>query len=159
MNFEYFNDIKEYHTVWKMTEQKNKHKKLEDQEIHFIELPKFLKSKVDMNRKLDQWLSFIDYSKKEWVDMAKEKNNMVREAIAAYEYLTATDEVEKERAYLRMKYELDYNSGLDNARRKGIKEGLEKVVKKMLINGMDISTIKEITGMTEDEIEEIKKKP
>ena len=50
LNFNYFDDIKEYHTVWKMTEQNNKEKTLDEQEIHFIELPKFLKSKCDTNK-------------------------------------------------------------------------------------------------------------
>ena len=37
LNFNYFKDIEEYHTKWKMTEQKHKEKMLEEQEIHFIE--------------------------------------------------------------------------------------------------------------------------
>lgn len=47
-----------------MTEENNKDKTLDEQELHFIELPKFLKSKIDTDRKLDQWLLFIDYSRK-----------------------------------------------------------------------------------------------
>ena len=59
-----FKDIKEYHTIWKMTEQNNKNQTLEEQEIHFIELPKFLKSEINLDRKMDQWLVFIDYSRR-----------------------------------------------------------------------------------------------
>ncbi len=157
LNFEYFKDIEDYHTIWKMTEQKNYNKKIEDQEIHFIEIPKFLKSEININRKIDQWLCFIDYSREELVKMAKEKNDMVQEASAVYDYLVA-DKEERDRAYLRMKYELDYNSGLDNARKQGMKIGIEKIVKNMIQNGIDIDLIKKVVGIKEEEIEEIRKK-
>ena len=108
-----------YHTVWKMTERNNKDKTLDEQEIHFIELPKFLKTKVDTKRKLDQWLLFIDYSRKELLKMAEENNKVLREAAVEYEYLTGEEEVQR-LAFLRRKFELDYNSGLQYAEEKRI---------------------------------------
>ena len=64
LDFDYFDDIPDFHTVFKMTEQNNLTKTLNEQEIHFIELPKFLRSKLNTDRKLDQWLLFIDFSRK-----------------------------------------------------------------------------------------------
>ncbi len=64
LNFDYFKDMEEYHTIWKMTEQKQKEKILDEQELHFIELPKFMRSKIDMNDKLSQWLVFLNHERK-----------------------------------------------------------------------------------------------
>ena len=168
LNFEYFKEIKEYHTVWKMTEQKNKNKTLEEQEIHFIELPKFLKSKINIDNKLEQWLLFIDYSRKELLKMAEEKNKIIKEANVEYEYLTGDEELRRI-AFLKRKYELDYNSGISYAKReaekkgeekgikKGIKKGIIDVAKKMLEMNFKIEDISEATGLSIEEIENLKK--
>ena len=170
LNFDYFKDIKDYHTVWKMTEQHNKDKTLEEQEIHFIELPKFLRSEINLDRKLDQWLAFIDYSRKELVKMAMEKNDKVEEAAAEYEYLTG-DEAIQRLAFLRRKWELDYNSGMQYAQEKGLAEGRERgmkegmkegkkkkqleIAKKMKKRKMLIEDIVDLTGLSRDEVEKI----
>ena len=182
LNFNYFHDIKEYHTIWKMTEQVKKEKTLNEQEIHFIELPKFLKGKINMDKKLDQWLAFIDYSRKELVKMAEEKNNMVREASEEYEYLTG-DEAVQRLAFLKRKWELDYNSGMEYAKeegtRIGIKEGREKGMKEGMKEGrekgikegkkekqieiaknmkkmkIEIDIIVKATGLSKDEVESL----
>ena len=133
-----------------------------EQEIHFIELPKFLKTKVDTTRKLDQWLLFIDYSRKELIKMAEEKNNQIREAEAQYEYLTGDDNVRR-LAFLRRKFELDYNSGLACAEERGEArgkaegkgDGIKWVAKKMKKARMDIEEIVKITGLSKEEIEQL----
>ena len=55
---------------------------------------------------------------------------------------------------------MDYNSGIGHARRQGIKEGIREnqleVAKKMKEKKIDIHTIVEVTGLTEDEINAIK---
>ena len=158
LDFNYFEEIKEYHTIWKMTEQNNKDKTLEEQEIHFIELPKFLKSKVDTNKKLDQWLLFIDYSRKELIKMAEEKNEMIKEAKEEYEYLTGEEDLQRI-AFLKRKFELDYNTGMEDAEERGIEKGEKantiKIAKKMLEKKMDINLISEITGLSIKEIEKL----
>ena len=175
LNFDYFKDINIDHTIWRMTEQKYKYKTLMEQELHFIELPKFLRSKIDTDRKLDQWLVFIDYSKKELIKMSEEKNNIIKEANQEYEYLTGDEEL-KRIAFLRRKYELDYNSGIAYAKRSGMEKGLEeglekgikkgmekgakqekiKIAKKMLKMKVELKQISEITGLKLEEIEKLK---
>ena len=56
-----------------MTEQKDKDKTLEEHELHFIELSKFMKTEKNLNRKIDQWLLFLENNEKGMVGMAKEK--------------------------------------------------------------------------------------
>ena len=79
-DFNMFDRIKEYHTQWIMTEKQNVKEKFDEIELHFIELPKFLASKFDKKRKLDQWLLFIDYSQKEMLKIIMEENEVVKEA-------------------------------------------------------------------------------
>ena len=138
LNFEYkkFKNIKDYHSIWKMTEQNNKNETLEEEEIHFIELPKFLKRKmnIDLNKKLHQWLLFIDNPREEMLDIVKEKNENIKEASEAYEYLVG-DEAVQRLAFLKRKFELDYNSGMNTAKRKGLEEGLKEGRKKGRIEG------------------------
>ena len=80
LNFNYFKNIKDFHTKWKYTEQKCKKETLDEQEIHFIEFPKLFKQKIDMDNKLHQWMIFLDFSRKELVKIAREKNKQVNEA-------------------------------------------------------------------------------
>ncbi len=161
LNFDYFNDIEEYHTIWKMTEQNNSNKVLEEQEIHFIELPKFLRSNIDTNRKLDQWLLFIDFSRKELLKMSEKKNSIIKEAVAEYEYLTGDEDLQRI-AFLKRKYELDYNTGMYNAKKCGLEEGSKnekiKIAKRLLKKNFDIDTICEIAELSKEKVEELKLK-
>lgn len=155
LNFDYFTDIKEYHTIWKMTEQFNKEKTIEEQEIHFIELPKFLRSNLNTDRKLDQWLLFIEFSRKELLKMVEDKNNMIKEAVEEYEYLKG-DEAVQRIAFLKRKYELDHNNALYHAEKNGEKNERIKIAKKMLELKSDIQLISQVTGLSTQEIEELK---
>ena len=126
---------------------------------YFIELPKFRKINLDMNEKLNQWLAFIDDYDRGLIKMAEEKNKTLGKARIEMNYLTGEEEV-KRLAELREKWEMDYNSGIGHARRQGIKEGIREnqleVAKKMKEKKIDIHTIVEVTGLTEDEINAIK---
>ena len=129
---------------------------------YFIELPKFRKIEPDMNEKLNQWLAFIDDYDKELVKVAKGKNKTLKEAGIEMNYLTGDEEVRR-LAELREKWEMDYNSGIGNARREGkeegIKEGIKEtkleVVKKMKEEKLPVELIIKITGLTKEEIEKL----
>ena len=53
--------------------------------------------------------------------MAEEKNNIVKETAEDYEYLVG-DEAVQRLAFLKRKWELDYNSGMQYAKDKGWEE-------------------------------------
>lgn len=106
--------------------------------------------------------------------MAEDKNEMVREAIKEYEYLTGEEELQRI-AFLKMKYELDYNTGMATAEERGIEKGMKKglekglekgiekgskeralkIAKKLLEMNMNIEQIIEATGLTREEIENL----
>ena len=47
---------------------------------YYIQLPKFREEKRDMNNKLNQWLALIDDTNKGEIEMAKEKNKIIKDA-------------------------------------------------------------------------------
>ena len=139
---------------------------------YFIELPKFRKQNPDLNKKINQWLVFLDDSDQEAVKMAERKNNTLKKARKEIDYLTGDDAVRR-LADLREKWEMDYVTGIECAEKRGIAKGLEKGINKgknegkkqkqieiaqnLLKMGMKISEISEATGLTIEEIEQINK--
>ena len=137
---------------------------------YYIELPKFRKIKPDMEKKLEQWLVFIDSEERGLVEMAKEKNEVIKEAEEELEYLTGDEEV-KRMAFLHEKWEMDYNSriqdAIDDGREQGLQEGLQQglqqgekrkvneIAKKMLDEKIDIQIIINVTGLTKEEIKRL----
>ena len=122
----------------------------------------------DINSKIEQWLLFIDDEEKELVKMAEEKNQTLQKAREKMNYLTG-DAAVRRLAELREIWELDYNSDINYAREKGEKSGLKRgrkegeqkksieIAKKLLKLQMPIEQISEITSLTEEEINNIKK--
>ena len=122
----------------------------------------------NINSKIDQWLLFIDDEEKELVKMAEEKNQTLQKAREEMNYLTG-DAAVRRLAELREIWELDYNSDINYAREKGEKSGLKRgrkegeqkksieIAKKLLKLQMPIEQISEITSLTEEEINNIKK--
>ena len=73
LDFNYF-DTKEYHTKWHIVEDTEKDKILTDVlEIHFIELKKFIKEEKKPQNKKEEWLYFLDYTKRGVVEMVTKK--------------------------------------------------------------------------------------
>ena len=166
-----------YHTIATIRDNENKEKITDKLEIHFIELPKFLKSKENGNRKLRQWLEFICNKRKGEIEMAVRENEKIAKASQEWEYLRG-DEAVKRMAFLREKWERDWNSGMHSAEEEGIEKGMKKGIKKgikegekrgkklkteeiamkMLRKGIEGATIEEVTNLTLEEIEKIKEK-
>ena len=159
-NFDVFPKLKEYHTRWLMTEQNNKEEHFEEMELHFIEMPKFLSTKYDKKRKIDQWLLFLKYSHKEMMKEIMEENENIKEAKEELDKLQQ-DEHLQYLAWLRQKYVLETNTmrneGIRIGKAEGIKENQKEIVKKMLRKGLEINLIEEITGLNKEEIEKIRK--
>ena len=122
---------------------------------YFIELPKFRKINPDMNEKLNQWLAFIDDYDRGLIKMAEEKNKTIEKARIEMNYLTGDEEV-KRLAELREKWEMDYNSGIGNAKREAIKQRNIEIIKEMKKQKYPIEVIAKITKLTEEEIKNIK---
>lgn len=156
LNYEIFG-FEEY--ISKTVTVLDKHRDYKVQNIintYFIELPKFRKSEVDMNEKINQWLSFIDNENRGRVEMAKEKNEVIRKAESVWECLTG-DEAGKRMEELEEKWESDWNSSMRWERREGEKIGKIKIIKKLLKSGMSVEEISKITEIPKEEIEKLNK--
>ena len=102
LDYELETENKEYFTRTKTVEDKYcKYEIIRGVKYYFIELPKFRRmvtNKLETN--LENWLAFIDYSRKDLIEMAMERNEKIRKANEEYEYLTG-DEAIKRREELR----------------------------------------------------------
>ena len=117
---------------------------------YFIELPKFRKTKTNMEDKLNQWLAFIDDRDRGKIKMAEENNEVIKQARIEMNYLTGDAEVRR-LAELREKWESDWNSSISYAK----KEEQIKIAKKMINKGKSIEEIIDITELTKEEIEKL----
>lgn len=135
-------------------------------EMHFIELPKFIKKNPTCKTKLEQWLWLLVGSNEEMVKMAVEENEEIKKTVEVLDELSMSEE-ERALYEYREKALLDYIDAMDYAKRKGEREGIEKgeragekkakleTAKKMLEKGFSIELIKEITGLSEEQIQNI----
>ncbi len=99
--------------------------------------------------------------------MASKENKEIKKALEILDEMSM-DEKEWEEYQSRFMAELDYNSGIATARADGEKAGLEKglkegiqenkieIAKKLIKMDMDLKQIKEITGLSIEELENIK---
>ena len=166
LNFEYYKR-NSYHCVAHMkfepTEKDNyvdmgykpeEEVAIEDFEVHFIELPKFIKKNPSVKRRLDQWLWLL-MGKEEKIEMAEKENEEIKKAQKEIEVLSQ-DETERYIYELRQKAIRDEknirDSGYEDGLEKGKKEAKLETAKKMLEKKIPIETIIEITGLTEQEI-------
>ena len=132
-------------------------------EWYFIELPKFRKHHPDMNEKINQWLAFIDDEDEELIDMAVKKNKVLKKAQSEVEYLTGNAELRRI-AELQEKWAWDEQffkamakkEGREEGREEGESETKEKIAKNLLNLGVELEKIIEATGLTKEEIEELK---
>ncbi|MBP3596036.1 MAG: PD-(D/E)XK nuclease family transposase [Clostridia bacterium] len=142
-------------------------------ELHYIQLTKFKKKCQRISTKLHDWLTFIINENLEEIKMLD--NEYIKKAEEELEYLSGDEEVRR-LAFLREKAIRDEISareagrqeglkagkqeGLREGKQEGLKEGRkeEKIetAKKMLEKNIDILTISEITGLTEEQIEKLK---
>ena len=113
-----------------------------------IELPKFEKYKTGST--LDPWVKFIKDSKV--IDMS---NKEIKKAKKVLEEISQ-DGKERYLAELREKYIMDQKAIEDAVYDKGLNDGIEKekieIAKRMKEQGIDTKTIKDITGLTIEEI-------
>ena len=124
-------------------------------EIHFIQLSKFLKEgQEEKDKKMWQWLTFICNKNRKEVERVMKENKEIEKANEELEYLTGDDAVRRI-AFLRDKAERDYITNMSGAREEGAKKAKIEIAKAMLAEGMEKEKIIKITGLTEEEMEEI----
>ena len=136
-------------------------------EIYIMELPKFERYKEKEDNKLNSWIKFIE--EPEVVDV--KENEEIGKAKKVLEEISQ-DEHERYLAELRQKYIMDkkaiedagFDKGLETGIEQGIQQGIQQgkeektidIAKKMIEKNMEIKDIMELTGLTEEEIKNLK---
>ena len=134
---------------------------------YIIELPKFKQKKPKVADLLEKWLYVIG-GDQEMIEKCKKENAEIKEAIEQLEVMSA-DEKERELYEIRERSRLTYNTeineakkqGLEEGKKIGIEQGLEQgkdkekkaIAKKMKDQGMDVTLIQTLTGLTKKEID------
>ena len=163
---------KDYHSSFHLWEDSEKDYLLSDiMEIHFIELPKFRKNKLENikegNKELNRWLSFLqqDISKERLeeiikmdpaIKMAEEKLEKLShdpDTIALYR---AREDSAHERANL---ISTGIRKGIEEGIQQGIQQGIYQRNIELAINLLDIlddETISQKTGLSVEEVRKLR---
>lgn len=160
--FEEFREIEKGHTEWKIRENKFQKYILTDVfELHILELPK-LKKLADKEQGLANWVKFL-LTPNEMEEVEMENNESLKKAKEEWDDIQKS-EYEQRLAESRMIYLMDMQSIEETGYEKGLKQGkkaleekMKKIAKRMLEKGETIEEIMELTGLTRDEVEKIKK--
>ena len=135
-----------------------------------IEVPKSIKEyEKDKSNAVLQWMKFLDNPEDMEVRKIMEENQDIKEAKEELDKISQDDRLR--RMALKAKLErMDHKQELYEAKRdgkaegeaigrkEGIKQEKKETALKMLQKQIDIQTIKEITGLTEEEIKNLENK-
>lgn len=143
------------HTKWTMRELRDTSIELfKDMEIHIIEMPKIAKyNKTE--EKLKRWIEFLLNPESEGVKMSIKEDKTLGKAYEKLQEIS-NDEYLREIEELKWKAISDEANLREGAFKEGKQEGIKKVAKKLLEEGMEMDKIAEITGLTIEELEKLK---
>ena len=150
---EQFKEIPKAHTKWQLRETEHRDIVLtENCEMNIIELPKAIQEyQNNKDDEMLQWMMFLENPENEEVFKIMEENEDIKAAKEELDKINQDEILWKEALDIEIT-RMDQAQFLYEAKRDGKKEGKLEVAKKMLERGIDIETIKEITGLSEDEI-------
>lgn len=161
LNFKYLKNDK-YHNAYRLKEITSNEELTDLQEIHFIELPKFNEignkeyvENVEKMDALEKWLEFLVEPESNTVRQLELSNEEIKLAKSEL-YRLSMDSKEREQYNMREKAIYDRISALENAENKGKMERELELVRESLKQGLEISLISKITGLSEEEILNIK---
>ena len=142
----------EYHSTWKIIET-NSVKKLiltDKFELDIIELSK-IKGRENEKDQLLDWLIFLENPESERVTRKMEENENLKEAV---EKLDRISEDEKMQRIIELREKAIRDKHAIYA--KGVDDGIIKIAKNMLKENIDIEMIIKVTGLTKEEIENLR---
>ncbi|MDP4145450.1 MAG: Rpn family recombination-promoting nuclease/putative transposase [Bacillota bacterium] len=156
LDFDYF-DISKFHSTYHFYEDEFKDFMLTDKfELNFVEMPKFRRASKDINNPLHRWLLFLENDiPKEMLKEVVEMDPVIRKAEERLEWLSSDEETMK--LYkAREEALIEKMSMINEAEERGERKKAIEIAKN-LIDVLDTETISRKTGLSIEEIEEIKK--
>jgi predicted transposase/invertase (TIGR01784 family) len=163
LNFNLF-PYDRFHSTYHFYEDHEERALLTDAlEVHFIEFPKFERIEKDTSIALHRWLMFMDEKLPE--DQLKELMDMDPIIAKTEEKLEELSLEERFRDFLDDKerylrdwvYSVDVTAkkAAEEARKKALLDSRTEMAQKMLAKGMDLKTIAEVSGMSEEQIRQL----
>ncbi len=152
--------IEELDTKWQILETKRGKRILtDDLELHIIEIPKAERIlQKEVHNRIAQWMTFINNPNTERVEEIMKENEEVKKAKNVLHIMSKDEELQR-LAELKEKWERDEISAQKAWKEDGLEEGRReekiKVAKKLKQMNMSIEVIKEATGLTNEEIENL----
>lgn len=156
LNFDYI-DIDKFHTTYHLYEDEIKKMLPAILEVHFIEMPKFIKEKANEKDALHRWLMFLMKPNRVVLEVIEMPDPAIRKAHSVLEILSRDPETIR-LAELRAKAIMDEIDNIEGAREEGKREGKKEVAYNLLSLGLDISTVLKGTGLSEEDVGKIKEK-
>ncbi len=152
-----FKEITKSHTKWQIREEEYLKKILTPYlQIDIIELPKAIKEyEKNKQNEMLQWMMFLENPENKEVANIMKNNENIKEAKDELEKISQDDILRR----MALKAELermDQEQLMYEARRDGKAEGILEIAKKMLKEKMQIDIIEKFTGLTKEEIMQIK---
>lgn len=144
-----------YHSSWKIIEENHRKVILTNKlEIHIIEIPKIEDNENEKDELLD-WLYFLENPKSERVEEKMKENEELKEASEKLEEMSEDEKMQRI-AWWREKAIMDEKALYMYGQKEGEEKTSKKIAKKLLEKNMTIEEIAEITGLTHEEIKNIK---
>ena len=153
--------IHNYHVVY----DKDTHKVIEDLHFTFIELPKFTPHSITDKRMMVLWLRFLTEINEETKEVPADLLNdpEIGKAVEELEisgfsdaelwvYDKFWDSVSVERTLI----DDSYQKGIEKGIEKGMNQRSLEIARKMLTQGMDEAMVMDMTGLTAEEIKQMK---
>lgn len=137
-------------------DEKTKEKAFDMFEWHLVELPKFRKTEDEVKTDEERWIYlFKNAAKLGYVPPCLEQLKATEKAMEVLDrHMWSKEELE---AFERMLHsERVQRSVMETARAEGEAKRNKEIAKQMLSKGLDICLIKDVTGLSDAEIEEIK---
>ena len=165
----------EYHNSYHLTNDRNKDRLTDEMEIHYIELKKFKFSDYkDLKKKqADSWIAYFSpRCTNEQREVIAMENPIIKDALN-FESAFSQDTKQWRKYELEEKALKDYNSTLADSREEGIHVGIQKGIqigeqkgraegiqitaKNMLKLGVSTAIVSQATGLSIEQIEDLKK--
>ena len=161
--------LKKLSSTYHIFEDETKYKLTDVLEIHFLELSKLHNDEVpkDEDDPLVMRMEFID-GNKEVIDVLSKKNEDIKYAYnilkvisknkkARMEYEARMAAIRDEMTRLHVAEERGREEGRNEGIEIGIQKGKRLTAEKMLKKGLDVATVAELTDISIEEVEEIKR--
>ena len=165
-----FENSKEFLHHGKIIDIKTKDIMYDDLNMIYVEIPKLQKTKEELSNHLEWWL-YVLQNLNHLQDMPTTlKGDIIEKAFEKAEFINLP-KVEQDKYHQNLKVYRDLINSFETAHKDGLKKGIEEGIKqgikegkhqekielaKNLLDVLDIETISEKTGLTLDEIEDLK---